>query len=207
MQDGRRYDGEWENDMRSGFGIFRWPVNYAKNGGTVPTRCIHCRACVRAAWSSTRACVCPVLAQRLTARSARGEQAICTRATGRRISDTGRGYTYGPTEPSTRDSGRRASERALAAWSGPTGAGWLLLLLNALFVRVCVCACAVCGVHVRAVAHRALTHDSRYEGEYKDGKMSGKGTFCWPDGSVYVGEYKVRGLISPPPLQRCGLPR
>lgn len=40
----------------------------------------------------------------------------------------------------------------------------------------------------------ALTHSwhaHRYEGEYKDGKMSGKGTFCWPDGSVYVGEYKV----------------
>ncbi len=27
-------------------------------------------------------------------------------------------------------------------------------------------------------------------GDYKDGKMSGKGTFRWPDGSVYVGEYK-----------------
>lgn len=35
MQDGRRYDGEWESDLRSGFGIFRWPFNYAKNGGTL----------------------------------------------------------------------------------------------------------------------------------------------------------------------------
>jgi hypothetical protein len=176
MQDGRRYDGEWENDMRSGFGIFRWPINYAKNGGV---SLIHHHAC---------ACVCGRAVVRVRCvRSGRASavlieestQAICMRATGRRTSDTGRGSTYGPTGPSTRGSGRRASGKASAASSGPTGAG------------------LPPPSSLRHIVDLALTFLAchRYEGEYKDGKMSGKGTFCWPDGSVYVGEYKVHFLL------------
>ena len=35
---------------------------------------------------------------------------------------------------------------------------------------------------------------SKYVGEYKDGKISGQGTFTWADGEQYVGDWK-EGLI------------
>ena len=167
MQDGRRYDGEWENDMRSGFGIFRWPINYAKNGGASLS---FITACVRSGRASA------VLIEDAT-------QAICMRATGRRTSDTARGSTYGPTGPSTRGSGRRASGKASAASAGPAGSGLPPPGSPQLYAFI-----VDYGSHTSLACHR-------YEGEYKDGKMSGKGTFCWPDGSVYVGEYKVHSLF------------
>jgi hypothetical protein len=36
----------------------------------------------------------------------------------------------------------------------------------------------------------AFQNGSRYEGEFKDGKYSGRGTFYFANGSVYEGEYE-----------------
>ena len=35
-----------------------------------------------------------------------------------------------------------------------------------------------------------LLMENKYEGEYKDGKPHGQGTYTWADGGKYVGEYK-----------------
>ena len=37
---------------------------------------------------------------------------------------------------------------------------------------------------------QALPEGSKYEGEYRNGKMHGQGTWTWPDGSEYVGEFE-----------------
>ena len=31
--------------------------------------------------------------------------------------------------------------------------------------------------------------EKKYEGEFKDGKIKGKGRFIWEDGKIYEGEY------------------
>ena len=35
-----------------------------------------------------------------------------------------------------------------------------------------------------------LNDGGKYEGEYKDGKYHGQGTYTWSDGTKYVGEWK-----------------
>ena len=40
-----------------------------------------------------------------------------------------------------------------------------------------------------------------YEGEFKDGKQHGRGTFTLPDGYEYTGDWvdgEIRGLLKPP---------